>query len=142
MPTSAINLKSIGYNLTVLADDFYLSEMMKKTEEFLSEAINELDDEVRWDLLIPMMLSNLKSKYDGFLKNPLNCTAENPEWTDFVTESIGYFFIHSYMNGTPVNLVHIDSFEKAITKGIYANLSKSDKPDLVQGIDYIEYVRV
>ena len=142
MPKIAINLKKLGFNITILAEDYYLSGLMNEIQKFLSEMIKKQREDFPWEFYAPFIREDLVPQYEFFLENPLLRNNDNAQWMDFVTSLISYFFTYSYMKNIPIKLVHIDSFEKAISKGIYVNLTNGDKPDLVEGIDYIKYVRV
>jgi len=142
MSKSAINFKKLGYNLTILAEDYYLAALMEKIQQHMIATIKREREDFPWEFYIPYLREGLVLEYKFFLKNPSMRNKKNPEWMAFVNSSIGYFFANSYMKNIPIKLVHIDSFEKAISKGIYVNLTNGDKPDLVEGIDYIKYVRV
>lgn len=136
---SAINFKSIGYNLTILANDNCLSSIMKIIEEQIKKG---LSDEIRWDICVATMRHNLKNQYERFLKNPSLRDQRCSEWDDFISQSISYFFTDAYFYNRPIRLVSPDFFEQVITKGIYVNLTNVEKPDLVEDIDYIKYVKV
>jgi hypothetical protein len=141
MKKSAINLRSIGYNLTILAREDLLAHYMDGIEKFLAEKMEEHKD-VHWDVHAALMRHDLKARYKNFLAYSQLRIKGNKDWDDFIAESIWYFFTWAYIYETPINLVDIAAFDKVITRGLYVNMTDGDKPDLVEGVDYIKYVKV
>ena len=139
---SAINFRTLGYNLTILAYDYVLFAYMKNIQEHAGKMVQEHGENFKWDIFVAMMRHNLKDEYKRFLGKPSLQNKENEEWADFINRSIAYFFTEAYFYNKPIRLVSPDVFEQVITKGIYVNLTNAEKPDLVEGIDYIKYVKV
>jgi uncharacterized protein YlbG (UPF0298 family) len=141
MMNVAINLRSIGYNLTILAEYHALFIRMQSTERTIMEMC-EANKIKRVDVFAAQLRHDLKARYKNFLANPELRIKGNPDWDDFIFESMFYFFTWAFIYDTPINLVDIDDFDKVITKGLYVNMTDEDKPDLVEGVDYIKYVKV
>ena len=141
MTKSAINLRSIGYNLTILVEDHVLVHFMDGIDKFLVAKLEENND-IYWDVYAAQLRHNLKARYKDFLDNPQLRIKGDTDWDKFIMDSIGYFFTWAFIYNTQINLVDIAAFDKVITKGIFENLTDGDKPDLIEGIDYIKYVKV
>jgi len=142
MSKSAINFKSLGYNLTILAYDHMLFNYMEDIENQMEKLVQKNREYIKSDILVAIMRHDLKTKYKNFFKNPSLQNNGETEWNDFITSSIAYFFTRAYFYNTPIKLVKLEVFDEVIKKGIYVNLTNGDTPDLVEGIDYIKYVGV
>lgn len=141
MTKVAINLRDIGYNLTILAEYHFLFGCMQITENSIFESIDK-EEGIRWDVYAAQLRHNLKARYKKFAARPEIRINGNPDWDDFIKKSIIYFFTWACVYETPIRLVELDDFDKVITKGLFENLTDGDKPDLIEGVDYIKYVKV
>lgn len=141
MSSVAINFRSIGFNLTILNDYDETFINMQIWEEFLKDQMNKKPN-MRWDVFVASIRHKLKAGYKTFLKDPSLRNDKNPEWKGFIDEAIRYFFFWAFIYDTPIYLVDLEAFDKVIQKGIYVNLTNSDRPNLIEGIPYVKYTKV